>query len=191
MSQFFVNSGSGGGGGNVDQVNTQSGNAIPINGILSFNAYDTTENNIFGIETKGNTNAGNPPGTGTGNEEDVYLTNRFHGVNSYSDGATHILATLPVTITNGTIRIECVVCAYDVTANLSSSLRFDATFRVSAGVNTGMPTFDIIIQEDAAFTYGTANLNAATPGQITMDVSGQNGNTIKWSCVGTYVQAGT
>jgi len=190
LSQIYKNNGGGGGGGSVSQVNTQSGNAVPAAGILLFNGYDTTENNIFGIETKGGTNAGNPPGTGATNEEDVYLTNRFHGTLTTVDNASHTISTLPITITNGVTRIKVIVVGYNTTGNIAATTEINASYRQTAGSNTLLPNNYFDIQEDLTFV-GSVFTVGTTPGSILVTVAGQAANTINWVCIGTYVQVGT
>lgn len=185
MSQFFVNSG-GGGGGNVNQVNTQSGNAIPINGILNFNGYDSTENNIFGITTKGNTDAGNPPGSGTGNEEDVYLTNRYHGSATTTDATPTTIATCPMTLRPAVYQFTVNLCLYDATNDEGASSVSVVTFRAVSpiGVPINLTPDDFIIQQDPG-SLGSVDLQA-TSTEFRVIVTGAAATTIRWTCHGTY-----
>lgn len=185
---YLFNNSGGGGGGDVDQINTQSGNAIPSGGVIILNAYDTTENNAYGIETKGNTNGGNPPGTGAANETDVYLTNRFHGSATTTDATPTTIATCPMTTNPAVFQFITSIVAYDVTDNVGLSVVGTVSFRTTGGVPVLLTVDDVILQVDSgsALDTGSAiNLNG-TSTAFQVIVTGIVGKTIKWLCHGTY-----
>lgn len=188
MSQFYVQSSSGGGGGDVTQVNTQSGNAVPSAGVLLLNAYDTTENNVYGIETKGNTDGGNPPGTGVSNEQDVYLTNRFHGSITTTDDTTTILATCPMTLSPGTYQFVVHIVIYNVTDNQSESDIAHVAYQTNGGTPVVLEPPDFVILTDPANPFlPTANVDfQGAPNIFRVRVTGAVGKTVKWLCHGTY-----
>ncbi len=186
MSQIYKPNAGGGGGGGVTEVDTQSGNAVPSAGVLLLNGYDTTENNVFGIETKGNTNGGNPPGTGATNETDVYLTNRFHG-SATSTGVTPVtLMTCPMPLNSGVYQFIVIIVGHDTTNSLGTSTVDTITFRTTAGASVLISGGDYVTQEDPAFV-GTISYNSVlTPGVLTIQVSGPALTNINWSGHGTY-----
>jgi hypothetical protein len=188
MSQAGQAGGGGGGGSSVNQINTQSGNATPISDVIILNGYDTTENNVFGIETKGNTNGGNPPGTGTTNETDVYLTNRFHGSGTTTDATPTTISTCPMTTNPATFQFVVNLVAYDVTDNSSLATVATLSFRTTGGVPVLLSNDDFVTQEDAAGAFPAAtaiNFNGSST-QFSVIVTGVAGKTIKWLCHGTY-----
>ena len=147
MSQFYVQSGGGGGGGNpIDEFITQNGTMTPIGNIGIFNGFDSNINNINGIATRGGV-----AGTGTQNEMDAILTNRFHGTLTTTDGAVHILAQLPVSITNGVIRVDVKIVGFNSTDSLAGTAEIEGSFKVLAGVNTALPNTYFDSQEDLLF----------------------------------------
>jgi hypothetical protein len=186
MSQFFVNSSSGGGGSGVTEIDTQSGNATPSSGVIILNAYDTTENNVFGIETKGNTNGGNPPGTGASNETDVYLTNRFHGSATTTDATQTTISTCPMTLRPAVYQFILNLCVYDATNDIGASSVSTVTFRAvnPIGSPVSLAPNDFIIQGDAAFG-GSVDLQG-TSTAFNVRVTGVAATTMRWTCHGTY-----
>lgn len=188
MSQAGSTSGGSAGPTVPTQFNTQSGNAIPAGNILIVNAYDTTENNTAGIETKGNTNGGNPPGTGSGNEVDVYLTNRFHGSATTTNATPTTIATCPMSTNPATFMFRVWVTAYDSTNNASFSTITTLTFRTTGGVPVLMTDQDFVTQQDTTFGGTLVDLNGSST-QLSVIVTGASATTIKWVCHGEYQMA--
>lgn len=196
MSQIYKNSSSGGGGSSINEIDTQSGNATPIANIILFNAYDTTENNLYGIETKGNTNGGNPPGTGAGNETDVYLTNRFHSQTSpgvagsvtTTDATPTTIATCPMPLFPAVYQFIVNLVAYDVTDNSGGSVVGTVSFLTNGGPPDVLGPDDFIIQQSSGGTFpaATAVTLQGTATTFNVIVRGVAATTIRWLCHGTY-----
>lgn len=74
---------------------TQNGTAIPSANILIIDGFSSTENNNYGIITKGGV-----IGTGTSNEVDVILTNRYR-TNTTTSGAVTSTVTLLSSLSAG------------------------------------------------------------------------------------------
>jgi len=187
VSQAGMNNSSGGGGGSsITEIDTQLGNATPIAGVILLKGFDSTEDNAFGITTKGNTNGGNPPGTGASNETDVYLTNRFHGSVTTSNATPTIVATCPMNIYPAVYQFIVYLCVYDATNNLGGSSVSTVSFRtvVGPGIPVDLPSDDFIIESDLAFT-GSVSISG-TSTAMNVVVTGVAATTMRWKCYGTY-----
>lgn len=184
MSQFFVNTGSGGGGGSsINEIDTQNGNATPLANIVILDGFDSTTNNVNGISTRGGV-----VGTGVQNEVDVLLTNRFHGSGTTTDATPTTIATCPMTTNPATFQFIVNLVAYDVTDNSSLATVGTLTFRTTGGVPVLLGPDDFVTQEDAAAAFPAAtviNFNGSST-QFSVIVTGVAGKTIKWLCHGTY-----
>lgn len=180
MSQIYKNSSGGGGGGSVTQVNTQSGNATPSAGILLLNAYDTTENNDNGIETKGGTAGGDPPGTGATNETDVYLTNRQTGTVTTVGAVSSTIITFPLGATPGTYQFYGNVQAFNASTPASGSYSFASCYRTDGvtAVEVGgefNDQFEDVVLEPSDIRFDPSSNNAL------LVVTGVTGLTINWN----------
>lgn len=173
---------------------TDNGTATPAAHILLIKGADLTDLNALSITTPFNIHGiqdnGGVSGTGTANQVDTVLPNRFHGSLTTTDSASHTLATLPITITNGAQIVEVFTIAYDVTQNIAASVRQIVSYRTTAGTNALLSNVQAFTQEDPAFNFGVVNTDGSVTGKITINVTG-NGDTIQWVTVGTYVQVGS
>lgn len=167
---------------------TQDGTAVPAANILIVNAYDTTENNVNGIETKGNTNGGNPPGTGATNEVDVYLTNRLQGITSTSGAATGTIITFTPSVV-GTYSIEYRIAVYNETSTLGAGYSLFGAVRFDGLNSTICDTFDEIVNEEGAMT-ALDILVTVSGADIRLQGTGYLGQEINWSAVGIYTFIG-
>ncbi len=186
MSQAGSLSAGGGGGGTIIEIDTQLGNATPTAGVILLKGFDSTEDNVFGITTKGNTSGGNPPGTGSTNETDVYLTNRFHGSVTTSNATPTTVATCPMNVYPAVYQFTVNLCAYDVTNNLGASSVSVVTFRTVVGPSAPvvLGPDDFIIESDGAFV-GTVTISG-TSTAMNVVATGVAATTIKWKCFGIY-----
>ena len=168
--------------------NTQNGNAVPSGNILLVNAYDSTENNVNGITTKGGAASGDPPGTGASNEMDVYLTNRVQGAVTTVGAVTSAIITFTPTVI-GTYAIEIRVAAYNTTSTLGAGYSIFGTARFD-GVNSNLcGTADRIVNEEGAMS--SANCTFTVSGaNILINGVGYAAQTINWSAVGLYTYVG-
>ena len=168
--------------------NTQNGNAVPSGNILLVNAYDSTENNVNGITTKGGAAAGDPPGTGASNEMDVYITNRVQGSVTTVGAVTSAIITFTPTVI-GTYAIEIRVAAYNTTSTLGAGYSIFGTARFD-GVNSNLcGTADRIVNEEGAMS--SANCTFTVSGaNILINGVGYAAQTINWSAVGLYTYVG-
>lgn len=171
------------------EFDTQSGNAVPDSNILIIDAFDTTEDNVNGIETKGGVAAGNPPGTGSTNEVSIYLTNRFHGSGITNSAVTTTIATLALGATPGNYSIEVYASGFEPSGPLGTSYNI-----VSCVRTTGLAATLVGISEETFVE--DAGLNAS---DLQVTVSGNNvivqaigilGLTINWKVVANYVFTG-
>ena len=167
---------------------TQDGNAVPLANILIVNAFDSVENNVNGIVTKGGVAGGNPPGTGATNETDVYLTNRLQGTASTVGAVTTTIITFSPTVI-GTYSIEARVASYNTTSSLGagysmfSAIRFDGANCVLCG------TPDRIVNEEGAMSAANCTVTVSG-GNILISGVGYAAQTINWSAVGLYTFVG-
>ncbi len=159
---------------------TQDGTAVPAANILIVNGFDSAENNINGIITKGGV-----AGTGTANEVDVIITNRVQGQVTTSDATPTNIITFPAGATPGNYIIDGTVNAYDITDTAGAAYFFTAGIRT-----TGAATVLIGSQFSTEFEEA-----AMVPSDIDVVVSGNNiivqvvgivGKTIDWDAIFTY-----
>jgi hypothetical protein len=182
-----------GGSGPVEgilEIDTQEGVAAPIANVALFNAYDTTQNNIYGIETKGNTFAGFPADTGAGatNEFDVYLTNRFHGSATTTDATPTTIATCPMSTNPAVFRFTVELVAYDSTDNSGFTTISSLSFLTNGATPVLLFPEDHVTQESTGATFPAStsvNLNG-TSTNFNVIVTGAAGKTITWLCHGHY-----
>lgn len=170
------------------QFNTQDGNAVPSANILIVNAYDTRENNLNGIETKGGLAAGDPPGTGSGNELDIYITNRLQGVVSTANSTpTPIITFTPTAV--GTYAIEVRIAAYNTTSTLGAGYSLFGSIRWDGANSNLCGTVDKIVNEEGAMS--SANVTMTVSGSNTLiNAVGYATENINWSAVGLYTYIG-
>jgi|SRR5687767_4204442 len=167
---------------------TQDGNAVPAANILLVNAYDSEENNANGITTKGGVAGGDPPGTGSANEMDIYLTNRLQGTATTIGAATSTIITFTPTVI-GTYAFEFRLAAYNITSSLGSGASLFGAIRFD-GVNSNVcDLFDEINNDEGAMT--ATNLAVISSGaDMLLQVTGYAAQTINWSAVGLYTFVG-
>lgn len=171
---------------------TQDGNAVPAANILLVYAYDTSENNENGIETKGGVAAGDPPGTGATNEVDVYLTNRLTGTATTIGAATGAMITFPLTVV-GTYAIEARVAAFNSTSTEGAAYSMFAGIRFD-GVNANLcGTPDRIVNEEGTMAAPPPGANCTitvSGADALINAVGYAGQTINWSAVALYTFVG-
>ncbi len=165
---------------------TQSGSAVPAANILIIDAYDTSENNDNGIETKGGVAGGNPPGTGLANEVDIYLTNRVTGQITTSDSTLTTLISFPLAV-NTVYSMSGTVTARSTATGEGASFEFLTSIRRSAGVaieiGSEYPT------EFVDATLATSDIFVIVSGNnMILQCQGVALTTINWDGFFTYRQ---
>lgn len=188
MSQFFVKTDTGSGPVPPDVPTsfvTQSGTAIPAGNILIVNAYDTSENNDNGIETKGGVAGGDPPGTGVSNEVDIYLTNRVTGTVTTTDATLTTIITLPLGAIPGTVYVYGNVQAFEASTPSSGAYSYTGGYRTSGAAATelGVELHDEF--EDAALVTADIFISASA-NNVIVQVQGVVGLTINWRALLEY-----
>lgn len=189
MSQIFKPSIGGVTPPSVPQTfTTQDGNAIPSANILLVNAYDSEENNVNGITTKGGVAAGDPPGTGASNEMDVYLTNRLQGTATTVGVVTSDIITFTPSVI-GTYSIGFEVAAYNTTSSIGAGYRLFGAVRFD-GVNSNLcDTFEAMDEEEG--TMSSTGLDVIVSGaDVILQATGYAAQTINWGSTGLYIFVG-
>lgn len=184
MSQFFVGVTAGSLPPSVPtSFVTQDGTAVPAANILLVNGFDSTENNVNGIITKGGV-----VGTGTANEVDVVITNRLQGTVSTANATpTPIITFTPPTV--GTYTIDLRIAAYNITDTLGAGYSLFGTARFD-GVNSNLcGTADRIVNEETGMENCTSTFTVSGA-DILINAVGLAGKTINWSAVGLYTFVG-
>jgi hypothetical protein len=171
------------------QFDTQDGNAVPSANILIVNAYDTTQNNNNGIETKGGISAGDPPGTGTSNELDIYLTNRLQASGSTVGSVTTPIATMNLGAVAGNYAWEFYVSGYEPTAPSGTAYNILSCIRTTGAAATLVSTSDESFVEDPALA--TSDVQVTVSGNsVVVNAIGIAGLTINWNVIGIYTFIG-
>lgn len=165
---------------------TQDGTAVPAANILIVNGFDSTENNVNGIITKGGV-----VGTGTANEVDVVITNRLQGTVTTNDSTPTAIITFTPSVV-GTYAIEARIAAFNTTSTLGAGYSVFGTIRWSAGgggTATLCGSLDKIINEEGAMS--SANITMTVSGaSVSINAVGYAAETINWSAVGLYTFVG-
>jgi len=165
------------------QYNTQDGNASPSANILIINGIDSTENNSNGIITKGGI-----AGTGTVNEVDVVLTNRYSATLTTTDDTQTELVSVPIPLSPAVYNFIGTVSFFDVTNSLGSVVNYSFAFRTTPalGATVQLTPLDQTTQEDAAIG-GIVEFQSIGASQIFhILVTGPAATTFKWQVTGTY-----
>ena len=167
----------------AEQFNTQDGNSIPLANIEIINGFQSSENNLNGIITKGGV-----AGTGTQNEVDIVLTNRYSATLTTTNATPTLLVSVPTPLFPAVYNFTGTVSGYDVTGNLGAVLGYSFSFRTTAGPGISVPLApDILnVQEDATFTGTILITQSGTSQLFQITVTGVTGHTIDWLVVGTY-----
>lgn len=162
---------------------TDNGTAVPAANILIVHGTDSTENNSFGIIAKGGV-----AGTGTSNEVDVVLTNRFHGSGTTVGATTADLITFALGATPGTFFFNFTTAVFNASTPAGAGYDSFTTVRTDGATATIIGDTDSITHEDAALITTTAQVVVSGNNAI-FRVGGVAGLSINWKVVGTYVQA--
>lgn len=167
---------------------SQDGTAVPAANILLVNGYDTSQNNVNGIETKGGVAAGDPPGTGATNELDIYITNRLQGTaTTVSTGTADIITFVPTVV--GTYSLEFRVSAYNTTSLLGAGYSIFGAVRFDGANSNICDPFDAIDNEEG--TMSNTGLDVIVSGaSIILRATGYLAQTINWSSVALYTFVG-
>ena len=170
-----------------EQFDTQNGTGIPINHVLIIDAFDSTENDLDGITTKGGVAAGDPPGTGLANEVSIYLTNRVSGTTTTSDGAgqNQNFSAFALGTTPGTYLFDTNIVAYNVTSALGATYKVSASYRTDGAVATIIITQTFTEKEEGAMQNVVVGV-ASVGNNFSISVTGIAGQTINWLAVSTY-----
>lgn len=166
---------------------TQDGTAVPAANILIVNAYDTTQNNDNGIETKGGVAGGDPPGAGATNEVDVYLTNRKTGTITTADATLTTILTFSLGAVAGTFYVYGNVQGFNASTPAGGAYSFSGGYRTDGATATelGIEIHDEF--EDAALVTADIFLSASG-NNVIVQVQGVAGLSINWSCLLEYRQ---
>jgi hypothetical protein len=167
---------------------TQDGDAVPALNVLLIDAFDSEEENDNGITTKGGTDAGDPPGTGTANEVSIYLTNRITSSVTTNSIIITNLITFDLGIIPGTYFLWGNVQAYNVDVPSGSSFTFSGAYRTDGATATFIAGEFANVFEEANMEDTEANLDVVG-NSATLDVQGLVGEEIHWVGLMEYRRA--
>lgn len=197
MSQagIIAVAGGGGGGAPIQTIGTQDGTAVPVGNEIVISAYDSDENNINGIVTKGGVADGDPPGTGALNSVGIYLTNRLQGQITTTDNTGDILLVLDTpTSDNNTYTFDISVSAIAIVDGVTEGAAFKVFGGVVTDATAGTGTV-IGVDVNANFkTLGLVGIDVqiVDPGEQTiLLVTGLPVDPVEWFAVGYYTQIGS
>lgn len=152
--------------------------AIPIANVLDVFGRDTTNNDVYGIQTDGSSGS---------NILTIQLTNRFHGSVTTTNATPTTLVSCPMVTNPAVFNFVVNVVGYDSTNNAGFSVVATVTFRSTGGVPVNLAPDDFIIQEDATFSGGGGSVifNGSST-SMSVVVTGAAATTIDWFAHGTY-----
>lgn len=161
---------------------TQDGTAVPSGNVLIVNGVDSTEDNSNGIITKGGV-----VGTGTSNELDVVLTNRFSGSVTTTDETPTVICTCPSALSSAVYSYLVTTAVINLTDNTGASQTATVAFRkTGAATAVVLNTTDFLTLEDSSFV---GSIDYSQTNVLTITVTGVAGKTMHWTTVGTYIVA--
>ena len=164
---------------------TQDGSAVPVANVLLIDAFDTTEDNDNGIETKGGVAAGDPPGPGATNEVSIYLTNRTTGTTTTENATPKTIISIPLGGDPATYYIYGNVQAFNSTTPAGASYTFNAAYRTSGGVCVEIAGEFGNVFEDAVLVDCDARLDP-NGDSADLTVQGVVGLSINWNALLEY-----
>lgn len=162
---------------------TQNGTAVPLANVLIVDGFDSTINNANGIATRGGV-----VGTGTQNEVDVILTNRFHGSATTVGAATADVVTFALGATPGTFFFNFSAVLFNASTPAGAGYVTFTTVRTDGVTPTIIGDTDSITHEDAVLIATTAQV-VTSGNSVIFRVGGVAGLTINWVVTGTYIEA--
>lgn len=164
-------------------IETQNGTAVPSANILIVNGFDSSEDNVNGIITKGGV-----VGTGTSNEVDIVITNRIQGSVSTSGAATGTIITFTPSVV-GTYSLEFRISVFNETSVLGAGYSMFGAIRYD-GVNSNIcDVFDEIVNEEGTMTNVDISVSVAGA-NVLLQGTGYLGQEINWGAVGLYTFIG-
>lgn len=163
------------------QYVTQDGTAVPAANILIVDGFDSIENNVNGIITKGGV-----VGTGTSNEIDVVLTNRIQ-VTATTVGVQTQTVTVMTPSNLSAVEFSASFIGYDVANDEAGGGSQEGIARKSAGAAHIVGTNDVFDESDIGLIAVDWNI-AASGGDLAAEFTGVAGRTISWTALFTYTQ---
>jgi len=163
---------------------TQNGTAVPAANVLIINAIDSTETNDNGIIAKGGV-----VGTGTANEVDIVITNRFVGTTTTTDATPDTSISLALGATPGVYTFDIQIAGYDATDDEGVGYAIFGTVRTTGAAATVIGTPDKIVNEEAApVNLSSCNANLTASGNsAVITLTGIAATTIRWRVLSTFI----
>lgn len=164
------------------QFNTQNGNAVPSANILIVNGFDSDENNANGIIVKGGV-----AGTGTSNEVDVVITNRY-SQNSTTTGVSTSTVTILSALADGTYTLDMSVAAF-ATAGGPAGNGYTIVGSVKSVSGVASLVGGAGAQQKDSFedTVGANAVLGVSGNDITVTFTGVALFDFNWNVTGTYI----
>jgi hypothetical protein len=152
--------------------------AIPAANILNVFGRDTTNNDVYGIQTDGSSGS---------NTLTVQLTNRFHGSVTTTNATPTTLVSCPMVTNPAVFNFVVNVVGYDSTNNAGASVVATVTFRTTGGSPVNLSPDDFVTQQDATFAGGSGSIIFnGSAASMSVVVTGALATTIDWVAHGTY-----
>jgi len=160
---------------------TQDGTAVPLANVLIVNGFDSTENNVNGIITKGGV-----VGTGTSNEVDVVITNRLQGTGTTIGATTADLVTFSLGAVAGAYTFSIDTIGFDAVTPSATGFKIQGTMRTDGATATLVGVPDETVIEDVGMLSADVSM-VASGNNLIIRVLGVAGLTINWNTVSLYV----
>lgn len=170
---------------------TDDGTAIPSANVLEVFAYDSEEDNVNGITTKGGLNAGDPPDAGNGdtNEVGIYLTNRITGAEVTTDDTVTQIFSFDLGGVAGTYLMKNYIVAYDVNNNKSAAYSSQINVRTNGVTANAVSSGNHFTSEED--TMVNCSVQSGTTGNtFILTVTGLPATTINWRALTEYIFTG-
>ncbi len=169
------------------EFETQDGTAVPSANVLIIDAFESTENNINGITSKGGAAAGNPPGSGLTNEVSLYFTNRITGTATTTDGTTPVnVFIFPLGATPGTYVFTSKLTVFNITDGKSAGYASQAVVRTDGATGVLLGTGNYLISEEAGME-ALDLANDVTANTLRLDAIGLAGKTIHYLALTEFI----
>ncbi len=160
---------------------TQDGTGVPAANILIVNGASSTENNSNGVISKGGV-----VGTGTSNELDIVLTNRYQQTTT-TVGAVTSTVTLLSALPTGTYTLDMSIAAF-ATAGGPAGNGYTIVGAVKSVAGVASLVGGAGAQQKDSFedTVGANAVMGVSGNTITVTVTGVAGVSFDWIVTGTY-----
>lgn len=154
--------------------------AVPVANNLNVFSRDTTDNNVNGVQTTADPDAG----------DNLYLelTNRIRGTATTTDSVTLTqVASFSLGAAPATYLFEHRLIAFNATQSISAGYNIFQVYRTDGVTATKISGAPGIIAEETDMINGLSQFTSSG-NNVVVNVQGINADTIRWYLLSTYIK---